>query len=234
MTMFSAENRHIYGGYGGGYAEGFCVMSQIEGDDCDLVVGPSMAEEESRNDEKAESSSKQELKDEEGWLQLSIGGHTHHLKQDDDTKNNNNNNNNSNSRHSEMRPLGLMPEFRAPRPVMNFASSATGFSPSIFLQHPSGGSSTSNFPQQQQINWGFRPIPISIAAAAASSSSSSSLSSFSTPSSLMGSSSYFSRPFQLYTGIDTGQGTGIDFRVIQPPRRPHSGIWFMLQASQNQ
>ncbi|EPS66006.1 hypothetical protein M569_08772, partial [Genlisea aurea] len=27
---------------------------------------------------------------------------------------------------------------------------------------------------------------------------------------------------------------GVDFRVVQPPRRPHSGIWFMLLASENQ
>ncbi|KAL1565354.1 protein LAX PANICLE 2-like isoform X1 [Salvia divinorum] len=31
--------------------------------------------------------------------------------------------------------------------------------------------------------------------------------------------SYFARP---------------DFRVVAPPRRPHSGVWFMLQASHNQ
>lgn len=36
--------------------------------------------------------------------------------------------------------------------------------------------------------------------------------------------SYFVRPaFQLP-----------DFRVVQPPRRPHSGVWFMLQASHTQ
>ncbi|KAG6425540.1 hypothetical protein SASPL_115981 [Salvia splendens] len=27
---------------------------------------------------------------------------------------------------------------------------------------------------------------------------------------------------------------GPDFVVVAPPRRPHSGVWFMLQASHNQ
>ncbi|KAI3467794.1 hypothetical protein Pfo_024457 [Paulownia fortunei] len=258
MTMFSAENRQFYGGYGGGYGEGFGVMSQLQGygfsstgEACigsDPVAGPLMAEDELRSEslnEGAESSSK-DAPDErdEGWLQLSIGGHSHQVKQDPASDQNSRKNNgsslvelelmpssrNNSSSHSQIRPLAPMPEFRAPRPVTNFPS-ATGFSPSFFLQHP--GSSTSTFSPHQEINWAFRPIPISIAAASSSSLSSSS-SSFSSPSSLMGSGSCFPRPFQLYAGVDMAPGPGVDFRVIQPPRRPHSGIWFMLQASQNQ
>ncbi|XP_061978925.1 E3 ubiquitin protein ligase DRIP2-like isoform X3 [Populus nigra] len=34
--------------------------------------------------------------------------------------------------------------------------------------------------------------------------------------------------------LDLLPGPSSDFRVIDPPRRPHSGIWFLLQASQNQ
>ncbi|XP_011086867.2 uncharacterized protein LOC105168470 [Sesamum indicum] len=181
-----------------------------------------------------------------GWLQLSIGGGGHELKQDlmsDQTSLKNDNGSSlvelelmpTSSSHSQMiRPLGPMPEFRAPRPVMNFA----GFSPSYFLQqqHHQGSSSSHYFPPHQEINWAFRPIPISIAAAASSSSSSSS---FSSPSPLMAaapSASYFARPFQLYAGVDMAPvgPPGVDFRVVQPPRRPHSGVWFMLQASQNQ
>lgn len=53
--------------------------------------------------------------------------------------------------------------------------------------------------------------------------------------------SYFSRlPFQLH-GASAAAGVDVahhlprfDFRVVDPPRRPHSGIWFTLQASQIQ
>ncbi|PIN06951.1 hypothetical protein CDL12_20488 [Handroanthus impetiginosus] len=265
MTMFSADNRQFCGGYGGAYGggEGFGVMSHLQGYGfsskigSDLViVAPLMAEDESRTEtslnEGAESSSKDapEEQRDDGWLQLSIGGHSHPVKEDLSTErkntgsslielelmpssSNNINFHNNNNNQLEMRSLGNMPEFRAPRPVMNFPS---GFSPSFFLQHP--GSSSSNFPTHQEINWAFRPmIPLSIAAGSSCSLSSSS-SSFSSPSSLMASGSYFPRPFQLYAGVDMAaaapQGSGVDFRVIQPPRRPHSGIWFMLQASQNQ
>ncbi|KAK4413557.1 protein LAX PANICLE 2 [Sesamum alatum] len=273
MTMFSAENRRFCGGCGGGYGEGFgTVMSQLQGyafsstsgeANCigsDLVlVAPLMAEDESRAEslnEGVESSSKDvadigalDEKDDDGWLQLSIGGsggggRSHELKQDltsDQTSQKNDNGTGlvelelmpTSSSHSQMMtPLAPMPEFRAPRPVMNFA----GFSPSYFLQqqqqYHQGSSSSNYFPPHQEINWAFRPIPISIA-------SSSSSSSFSSPSPLMAaapSASYFARPFQLYAGVDVAPAgpPGVDFRVIQPPRRPHSGIWFMLQASQNQ
>ncbi|KAH6837832.1 RING finger protein [Perilla frutescens var. hirtella] len=105
--------------------------------------------------------------------------------------------------HSQIRPL---PEFRPPRPpVSNFGAS-------FFLQNP-----ISN----HEINWAFRPIPISIAAVAVPSSSSSS-------------ASYFPQPFQLYAGAEMAPPPGTAARVIQPPRRPHSGLWFMLQASQTQ
>ncbi|KAF2307400.1 hypothetical protein GH714_026881 [Hevea brasiliensis] len=40
-------------------------------------------------------------------------------------------------------------------------------------------------------------------------------------------------PSPLRSGIDVA-GPSSDFRIIDPPRRPHSGIWFTLQASQNQ
>lgn len=53
--------------------------------------------------------------------------------------------------------------------------------------------------------------------------------------------SYFSRlPFQLHgaaaaAGVDMAHHLPrFDFRVVDPPRRPHSGIWFTLQASQIQ
>ncbi|KAJ4908447.1 RING finger protein [Raphanus sativus] len=33
---------------------------------------------------------------------------------------------------------------------------------------------------------------------------------------------------------DVVAGPSSSFRVVDPPRRPHSGVWFLLQASQNQ
>lgn len=50
--------------------------------------------------------------------------------------------------------------------------------------------------------------------------------------------SYFSRlPFQLPAPAGVAVAHHLprfDFRVVDPPRRPHSGIWFTLQASQIQ
>ncbi|XP_010453385.1 PREDICTED: 1-phosphatidylinositol 3-phosphate 5-kinase-like isoform X2 [Camelina sativa] len=49
---------------------------------------------------------------------------------------------------------------------------------------------------------------------------------------------YFGRssfqPQLLGNNRDVVAGPSSSFRVIDPPRRPHSGIWFLLQASQNQ
>lgn len=208
MTMFSAENRRFFGGYGGGYGEGDLVHGYGDSSiGSDLVIN--MAEDElamrtdSVNEGGAESSSKDDTRDEE-WLQLGIGGRQQDLQTSPK-------NNGSGLVELELMPtttptLALQPEFRPPRPATNFG----GFTPSFFSPH-------------HEINWAFRPIPISIAAPSSSSSSF---------------SSYFPRPFQLYAGVDVAPpataAAAVDFRVIQPPRRPHSGIWFTLQASQNQ
>ncbi|XP_061364822.1 uncharacterized protein LOC133308228 [Gastrolobium bilobum] len=53
-------------------------------------------------------------------------------------------------------------------------------------------------------------------------------------------SSYFPPPFHFpSSGFDhqfdvAGPSSHVTVRVVDPPPRPHSGIWFMLQASQNQ
>ncbi|KAI9169221.1 hypothetical protein LWI28_009064 [Acer negundo] len=118
-------------------------------------------------------------------------------------------------------------EFRPPPhqlPLMNIQAATGHASTSLFFQQ---GSSSSTFPHHnQEINWAFRPVHVQPNMAALASSSSSSLMQF---------GSYFARPFQPHTGIlDVSDPTSSDFRVIDPPRRPHSGIWFMLLASQNQ
>ncbi|KAF2288356.1 hypothetical protein GH714_007007 [Hevea brasiliensis] len=111
MTMVPAQtlskrkqqqNLLFYGGYagcgGGGFSDSFGLMSRLEGYDyciseaclgSDLVPNPPMAEDESRTNslnEPAGSSSKDNIQEDrdEGWLQLSIGGHTtsHESKHD--------------------------------------------------------------------------------------------------------------------------------------------------------
>ncbi|KAL2519752.1 RING finger protein [Abeliophyllum distichum] len=246
MTMFSAENifKHQFCG---NYSEGFGVMSsQVQGyDSCsepclgsDRLVGPLMAEDQSRtgsvNEEGSSSKDVQQEKD-EGWLQLSIGGYTGGHRRENNRDQADQSSRilggpglvelellpTSSGNTSQIRPLAPMlnvPEFAAPRPVMNF-STASDHGTLVFLQHP-GTSST--FPYHQEINWAYRPIPINITSPSTSSTS------------LMAPGSYFPRgPLQVHPGIDI-PGPSLDFRVIQPPRRPHSGIWFILEASQNQ
>ncbi|XP_057508341.1 protein LAX PANICLE 2-like isoform X1 [Actinidia eriantha] len=230
MTMFPSQNiskhglRGGYSGcggsYGGSYSCGCCLGS-------DLAVGDPMAEDESRTDSVNEAgSSSKEGHDEggdQGWLQLGMGGSSH------DT--------------SKLYQAGLRPptpktglveldlfssgipassslEFRAPRPVLNIPS-GSGCSNSFFLQQPG---TSSIFPHHRRIDWEFRPIAqnIMIPSAAAASSSS-----------CLPSGSYLDRPFQVHGGVDVA-GPSLDLRVVDPPRRPQSGIWFMLQASQNQ
>lgn len=78
-------------------------------------------------------------------------------------------------------------------------------------------------PPPPELNWTFRPI------------SSYNPSSSNCSSSFIPFGPYFSTPFQLHPGLDlvaatTAAGSSSDtVRVIDPPRRPHSGIWFSLQ-----
>ncbi|KAL9151833.1 hypothetical protein ABFS82_11G077900 [Erythranthe guttata] len=204
-------------------------------------------------DEEDEEQEQEEEEEEQGWLQLGIGGgRSHQIKKQNGKNNVNENknesgrvelelmpsssNNNNNSSQLTMRSTfapPLFPEFRAPRPVLNFETSGGGggfISPpsSSFLLQQYGISSTNYYPHQE-MNWAaFRHVPIisNIGGTASSSQTSSSL-------------TYYPRPqFQLYAaGVDmdaAAAAAAMDFRVIPPPRRPHSGIWFMLQASQNQ
>lgn len=133
-------------------------------------------------------------------------------------------------------PLGSilhMPEFRAPssRPVLHsFGNSSNN---NLFFQHQlqlQGSSSTASFPHHHlhhhhhDVGWStFRPVKDKHVAAVGSPSPSSSSFPFG--------SSYFGRPFPVQ---DVAGPPSSDFRVVDPPRRPHSGIWFLLQAKQNQ
>ncbi|KAL2560003.1 RING finger protein [Forsythia ovata] len=233
MTMIPSQNLFRQQ-FCGSYCQGFGFVSRSDGYDycsetcllgSDLVVDP-MAEDESRTgstvNETAGSSSKDVQQDkDDGWLQLSIGRHTVSNDKKQDQADQRGRlmeldllpSSNCNSDSQVMRTLGPMlnpTEYPAPQPstFMNLAA-ASGYNIPFFWQHPAGTSSS--FPRQE-INWAFRPNPVNIATS---------------------SSSTQPLPFQLHTGMDIS-GPGLDFRVICPPRRPHSGIWFMLQASQNQ
>lgn len=103
-------------------------------------------------------------------------------------------------------------------------------------------SGSSNF-VQQEINWAFRPmagVGVGVGLAQVPSSSSPSTSAVSSSSFVpVGSqrSSYLGRPFIQFqsSGVDTAvAGPSSDVRIINPPRRPHSGIWFTLKALENQ
>ncbi|GMP82233.1 hypothetical protein CsSME_00036636 [Camellia sinensis var. sinensis] len=227
-------------GGGGGCSDGFSLMSRLQGyeyccsESClgyDLVVVGPMAEDESRTESVNEAgSSSKDVQDEreEGWLQLGIGSHmTSHDNKPEDQLDQTTRRaslieldllpSGGSSQHvrSLPPPVFHMPEFRAPRPVSNITSAS-------FL---SQRAAISTFPHHQEINWAFRPMARNLTVAVPSSSSSSSL---------MPPGSYFTRPFQLHAGVDVPAGPSLDFRIVDPPRRPHSGIWFMLQASQNQ
>lgn len=129
-------------------------------------------------------------------------------------------------------------------------------SPSSMSMSMASGPITSAFGHQEMLNWAFGPLlPPSMPIMPSSSSftplpphhpppSSSSSSSQTCHSSLrppLG--SYFPTPFHHFpssSGFDqydvaaAGPSSDVTVRVVDPPRRPHSGIWFMLQASQNQ
>lgn len=243
-----------------GYYESFSRMSQLAEEgyeyysqragDCllgsDLALieqqpNSSMAEDESRTGSINETGStskdnndinniQEKAKDkeeDEGWLQLSIGTAT-------------NNEKNKPERgpveldllqlsSSELQGKSIfqhhnIPEFRAPPPPKQQLVMTT--STSLFLQNPGITSSSTMFPQHhQEINWGFRPMQIQ-----------QNIDPNFMPL-LSAAGSYFSpRPFPvLHAGIGVpGPSTNIDFRVIDPPKRPHSGLWFSLQASLNQ
>ncbi|XP_052184328.1 uncharacterized protein LOC127796297 isoform X1 [Diospyros lotus] len=243
MTMVPTQSpsnskQHRYGGCGGySISESLGLMSRLEGYDSgseacrrsDPVIDDPMAEDESRTESVNEAgSSSKDVQDErdEGWLQLGLGGHTssHESKLDREDRR---------TERGRLVELDLLPppgstqlirpippEFRAPRPVSNLLGSSS-YNSSVFLQQ--ARSRPAMFPLHQEINWAFRPVPQSVAVGSSSSSSSSSF--------LLG--PYLTQPFGAHVGVGVA-GASSDFRVIDPPPRPHSGIWFMLQASQHQ
>ncbi|CAN4091774.1 unnamed protein product [Withania somnifera] len=221
----------------------------------DLALIEVMAEDESRTGSINEtgSSCKDNIHDtnnkkeeeEKGWLQLNIGGHMYMP-----TNNKPKGNSGRSSGKGGFMELDLLPtisseqgksilasdsptvqyihEFRAPPPrreqFMTPTTTATSTIPSLFLQqYPgvAGTSSTTMFPQHHQqeiINWGSRPMPVPIQQ--------------NMNLSLVSAGSHFGPgPFPV---LGCPRQSSIDFKVVHPPRRPHSGLWFSLQPSSNQ
>lgn len=90
---------------------------------------------------------------------------------------------------------------------------------------PQPGGTSSSFPHSnQEIQWPFRPnfIPPHITEGSSPATNYNLVPFF---------GSYFTRPVMVRA--DAG-GSSSNITVINTPRRPHSGIWFRLQASQNQ
>ncbi|XP_047324143.1 protein LAX PANICLE 2 [Impatiens glandulifera] len=128
----------------------------------------------------------------------------------------------------------MMSSAAAPYNYMNPSTTTT--TNSLMFQQPPTGVNYYPVPRHQDLNFVFRPttthdnIPSrnfqSLAAAAA-------VSNYNFPPT--SGSNYFTRPFpQLRPAAADVAGPSFDFRVISPPRRPHSGLWFILQASQTQ
>ncbi|XP_057949703.1 protein LAX PANICLE 2 [Malania oleifera] len=199
-----------------------------------------------QDDERESNNNNNNEDNEAGWLQLGIGG-GHVTAGHDPTTSRRGGPveldlfSGSPPQAATASPSYHVPEFRVPSGAGGF-----GAATSFLWQPGSGGSGGGAYFPHQEINWAFRPVPVRSLASGFSSCSSPSTSSSSPSSSaaLMmmmpppqaGGGAYFGRPFQVAgaAAVDVGAGPSSDLRVIDAPRRPHSGIWCMLQASQNQ
>ncbi|KAJ0816615.1 putative protein LAX PANICLE 2 [Helianthus annuus] len=254
MTMFPAHlssSKHVNGGFSeGGYD---CFISLGRGFS-DLMAEDESRTETSTNNEEAESSSKDVninvSEDHGSWLQLSLGGG--HIESTTSNYNQvltteisssppsvtldlfTGGGGPSSSRQILRQPppppqlIFQVPEFQGHHPM----------STTFFLQpHQTAAAMNSVQPfmtlhqqqqqqqQEQEINYNYmhliRPFPANMMAAPLNPPVSSS-------SSFSGSSEqYGSRPLHVHRRLNVA-------RVVNPPRRPHSGVWFMLQASQQQ
>lgn len=201
----------------------------------------------------------EEEDDQKGWLQLSIGGGGGRGGAATAASSGRDNNGRGGLGLVELdllppgpRPVPVPPpqypfsaaaagvEFRAPPPP-HFALTSSVAAPGAAVGYISAA--PSYFLQQQQtsgsdINWAIRPVMAIPAPGVSAPSSSASPFMYAPP---LSGSRFAARPGAfplLYAGVG-GVGAGgsspsLEFRVIDPPRRPLSGIWFSLQASQNQ
>ncbi|XP_031098866.1 protein LAX PANICLE 2 isoform X2 [Ipomoea triloba] len=201
----------------------------------------------------------EEEDDQKGWLQLSIGGGGGGSASAAASGRENNGREGLGLVELDLLPPGPRPvpvpppqypfsaaagagvEFRAPPPP-HFALTNSVAAPGAAVGYISAA--PSYFLQQQQqpggsdMNWAIRPAMAIPAPGVSAPSSSASPFMYAPP---LSGSRFAPRPGAfplLYAGVG-GVGAGgsspsLEFRVIDPPRRPLSGIWFSLQASQNQ
>ncbi|KAL5724458.1 hypothetical protein ACHQM5_007720 [Ranunculus cassubicifolius] len=231
-------------GYGDSYTETICFMNRLVGYESfstclgsgQFLDSPLMAEEESRissvNEEKEEEDDEEagcsSSKDEK-WLQLGLG--TGSSSSSSPQLNNEHMMMKSRLLELDLLPASssgaqqvmrpLIPSFQhsiPPRHPSNTTTSmAANINTPIFLQHPRFNSLS--FPQhdQQVTTWGYRSHPHPWAPS----------------SSQIALGPYYPRgSFQQQQQHSVGPSSSA--RIIDPPRRPDSNIWFSLQASQNQ
>ncbi|KAI4386352.1 hypothetical protein MLD38_004289 [Melastoma candidum] len=196
-----------------------------------------------------------EDEDEDAWLQLSIGGGC----TDRDLKGRNKGGDGQDRSVLAARclvELNLLPTGRGSSssvekleatssplvtPAMGLAM-ASPLPPLLFQLQQESVRIASEFPHPhtEGINWGFRPVmrgQAVIGGAVAGTSSILSYPSSSSSSSIPYASPYFRRPSQLHTvgAPECAAGPSRDMiKIMDPSQRRHSGIWFMLHASQNQ
>ncbi|KAI3816702.1 hypothetical protein L1987_16406 [Smallanthus sonchifolius] len=259
--MFPAHlssSRYVNGGFsGGGYD---CFISLGRGLISDLMAEDESRTETSIDNEEAGSSMKDvNIRDEMNvedddhgrWLQLSLGGghmshmttssHGHRILMTEmssvDLDLLPGGGSGSSSRQIQQ-PLPPSPPPAVPPQVFFQVPEFQGHGPTstAFRQQPHQTAAARNsvpfmtlqqqqHQQQHETNYNYqqliRPFPANMMIAPLNYPPVSSSSSFS------GSSEQHRRPLHLHRRLNVA-------RVVNPPRRPHSGIWFMLQASPNQ
>ncbi|KAL8224497.1 hypothetical protein R6Q57_019972 [Mikania cordata] len=245
MTMFPAHlssSRCINGGFSDGGCD--CFISLGRGFCSDLMAEDESRTETSINNEEAGSSMKDDHvhddhdDDHSRWLQLSLGGghiqttnHSHRMLTAENTAPPSVNldllsgvDDGGLSRQIPLSPppvsrqlLFSLPEFlgsHRPTPTVFFlqpnqTAAPMNSAPFVTLQQQ----------QQHETNYNYmqltRQYPTNVNPQVSSSST------------FSGSPEQHGRPIHVHRRLNVA-------RVINPPRRLHSGVWFMLQASQNQ
>ncbi|XP_068666926.1 protein LAX PANICLE 2-like [Aristolochia californica] len=241
MTMVPARNlvqytgygRYYTGGGGGGggtHTAGNTTHAAKFELSSDLAFEDPMAEEESRTTSLNEAGSSKHVQEEneeqevddrrdERWLQLGLGSHSNPIEMRHDQQS---------SRFVE---LDLFPDRRQPAPpaqTRQYPDESSGASlpivgPPLFFPHPV--TSLTLRQNQPETTWGGRrlgpwtPMPTT---------------------SMMPfySQSYHQQQHPYGIGFPPASfeagGPSSNIRLIDAPRRPQAGIWFVLQASQNQ
>ncbi|KAI3929518.1 hypothetical protein MKX01_025686 [Papaver californicum] len=177
--------------------------------------------------------------DDTRWLQLGLGGsHELNYKLDDHriepittTRSRNDlvelnlfAGANNNTQHVIKQPMITTPP--------NTSNMDTISAPSLFLSQPR--SSFSNFLHQQEVvSWGNRPSPWNNPIASATSTSTSPSNSLLQMASPI-SPGHRQQRFHHHNTVLDMRSLNSDLKVVNPPRRPHSGVWVILQASQAQ